>query len=91
SMNALKSTDSTKIVEYLEKGATFDIAKTREGYFRPWDHELMQEMYAITALPADQVKNPYDIFTATGPLPGSGESLEVLATTRDENACTFPA
>ena len=63
----------------------------REGYFRPWDHELMQEMFAITALPADQVKNPYDIFSSTGPLPGPGESLEVLATTRDENACTFPA
>ncbi len=37
------------------------------------------------------MKNPYDIFTATGPLPGAGENLEVLATTRDENACTFPA
>lgn len=91
SMNTLKSTDSTKVGEHLEGGAKFDILKTREGYFRPWDHELMQEMYAITALPADKVKNPYDIFTSTGPLPGPGESLEVLATTKDENACTFPA
>ncbi len=90
-MNTLKSTDSTKIVEYLEGGAKFDIHKGREGYFRPWDHELMQEMYAITALPADKVKNPYDIFSSTGPLPGPGDSLEVLATTKDENACTFPA
>ncbi len=91
SMNTLKSTDSTKIVEHLESGAKFDIHKAREGYFRPWDHELMQEMYAITALPADQIKNQYDIFTSTGPLPGPGESLEILATTKDENACTFPA
>ena len=91
SMNELKSTESIKVVEHLESGAKFDIAKVREGYFRPWDHELMQEMFAITALPADQVKNPYDIFSSTGPLPGPGESLEVLATTRDENACTFPA
>jgi len=90
-MNTLKSTDSTKIVEYLEGGAKFDIHKGREGYFRPWDHELMQEMYAITALPADKVKNPYDIFSSTAPLPGPGDSLEVLATTKDENACTFPA
>jgi branched-chain amino acid transport system substrate-binding protein len=90
-MNTLKSTDSTKIVEYLEGGAKFDIHKGREGYFRPWDHELMQEMYAITALPADKVKNPYDIFSSTAPLPGPGDSLEVLATTKDENACAFPA
>jgi branched-chain amino acid transport system substrate-binding protein len=90
-MAETKSTDSMKLVEYLESGAKFDISKTREGYFRPWDHELMQEMYAITALPADQIKNQYDIFTSTGPLPGAGESLEVLATTKDENACTFPA
>lgn len=90
-MGAVKSTDSTKIVEYLESGAKFDIHKTREGYFRPWDHELMQEMYAITALPPEKIKNPYDIFTSTGPLPGPGENLELLATTREENACTFPA
>lgn len=91
SMNELKSTESIKIVEHLEKGATFDISKGREGYFRASDHELMQEMYAITALPADKVKNPFDIFSSTGPLPAAGESLEVLATTRDENTCTFPA
>ena len=90
-MNETKSTDSMKIVEYFESGATFDIHKGREGYFRPWDHELMQEMYAITALPADKIKNPYDIFTSSGPLPGAGESLEVIATTKEENACTFPA
>ncbi|MDP4022286.1 ABC transporter substrate-binding protein [Methylobacterium sp. NEAU 140] len=91
SMNTLKSTDSMKVVEYLEGGAKFDIYKSREGYFRAWDHELMQEMYAITALPADKIKNPYDIYTSTGPMPGPNESLEVLATTRDENACTFPS
>ena len=91
SMNELKSTDSPKIVTYLEGGAKFDIHKGREGYFRAFDHALMQEMYAITALPADKVKNQYDIFTSTPALPGPGESLEVLATTREENACTFPA
>ena len=90
-MNETKSTDSMKLVEYFESGAKFDIHKTREGYFRPWDHELMQEMYAITALPPEKIKNQYDIFTSTGPLPGPGENLEVLATTKEENACTFPA
>ena len=57
SMNDLKATDSIKVVEHLESGAKFDVSKGREGYFRSWDHELMQEMYAITALPADASKN----------------------------------
>lgn len=90
SMAELKATESIKIVEHLEKGAKFDVQKGREGYFRSWDHGLMAEMYAITALPADQVKNPYDLFTSTGPLPGPGEDLEAIATTREESGCTFP-
>ena len=89
SMNELKTTDQTKIVEHLEKGAKFDILKTREGYFRAQDHQLMQEMYAITALPADQIKNQWDIFTSSAPVPGANESLEVIASTKDEATCNF--
>ena len=89
SMNELKTTDSTKIVEHLEKGAKFDILKTREGYFRAQDHQLMQEMYAITALPADQIKNQWDIFTSSAAVPGPNESLEVIASTKDEATCNF--
>lgn len=90
SMNELKSSDSTKMVEHFEKGAKFDLLKTREGYFRASDHQLMHEMYAITALPADKVKNQWDIFTSSGPVPGPDESLEVIAATKEENSCTFP-
>ena len=50
-----KSTEPLKIVEHFEKGAKFDLLKTREGYFRAKDHQMMMEMYAITALPAAQV------------------------------------
>ena len=89
SMNELKTTDQTKIVEHLEKGAKFDVLKTREGYFRAQDHQLMQEMYAITALPADQIKNQWDIFTSSPPVPGPNESLEVIASTKDEATCNF--
>jgi branched-chain amino acid transport system substrate-binding protein len=81
--------EQTKIVEHLEKGAKFDILKTREGYFRAQDHQLMQEMYAITALPADQIKNQWDIFKSSGPVPGANESLEVIASTKDEATCNF--
>ena len=85
----LKSTDSTKIIEHFEKGAKYDLLKTRQGYFRASDHQLMHEMYAVTALPADQVKNQWDIFTSTGPVPGPNEDLEVIASTKDEATCTF--
>ena len=89
SMNELRSVEPIKIVEHLEKGAKFDISKSREGYFSAQNHQLMMEMYAITALPAAQIRNQYDIFTASGPLPGANEALETLASTPAENGCTF--
>jgi branched-chain amino acid transport system substrate-binding protein len=90
-MNELKSTDSTKIVEHLEKGAKFDILKSREGYYRNWDHQLMQEMYTITFKPAAEVKDKWDLFTLSAPVPAANQSLEVIAPTREENNCTMPA
>eukprot|EP01035_Chromulina_nebulosa_P033114 gene33114-44327_t len=53
-----------KIIEHFEKGAKFDLLKTRPGYFRASDHQLMHEMYAVTALPADKIKNQWDIFAS---------------------------
>jgi branched-chain amino acid transport system substrate-binding protein len=90
-MNDLKSTDSTKIVEYLEKGAKFDVLKTREGYYRSWDHQLMQEMYTIRFKPTGEVKDRWDLFTMSPPVPDAKQSLEVIAPTREENNCTMPA
>ena len=52
SMNETEDARSAKLVEHWEKGAKFDLLKTREGYFRASDHQLMHEMYAVTALPA---------------------------------------
>jgi branched-chain amino acid transport system substrate-binding protein len=86
-----KSIESAKLLDYLEKGAKFDVMKTREGYFRASDHQLMHEMYSVTALPADKVKNQYDIFSSSPPVPGPNEDLEVIASTKEEATCTFPA
>jgi branched-chain amino acid transport system substrate-binding protein len=88
-MAEIKSTDATKLVEHFEKGATFPLMKTREGYFRKSDHQMMHEMYTVRALPAAQLKNNWDIFTSSGPVPGANESLEVIASTADENECKF--
>lgn len=90
SFNELKSSDSTKVVEHFEKGAKFDVLKTRQGYFRAGDHQLMHEMYAITALPPEKIKNQWDIFSSSGPVPGPNEDLEVIAATKEENTCVFP-
>ena len=90
-MNELKTTDSTKIVEHLEKGAKFDVLKTREGYYRNWDHQLMQEMYTIKFKPANEVKDKWDLFTLSAPVPAANQSLEVIAPTREDNNCTMPA
>jgi len=89
-VNELKSTDSTRIIEHFEKGAKFGLLKTRRGYYRGVDHQRMHEMYAVTALPADKIKNQWDIFTSSPPVPGPDEDLEVIAATKEENSCTFP-
>ena len=90
-MNELKTTDSTKIVEHLEKGAKFDVMKSRDGYYRNWDHQLMQEMYTIRFKPANEVTNKWELFTLSAPVPGANQSLEIIAPTREDNACTMPA
>jgi branched-chain amino acid transport system substrate-binding protein len=90
-MNELKTTDSTKVAEHMEKGARFDVLKTREGYYRNWDHQLMQQMYTIRFLPAAEVKNQWDLFTMSAAVPADNQSLEVIAPTREDNNCTMPA
>src|SRR5262249_45506253 len=47
-MNETKSTDTDKLIPYFEKQTEFDILKGRKGYFRNWDHQLIQEAYPFT-------------------------------------------
>jgi len=82
-----KSTDSTKLVEHFEKGARFPLMKTRDGYFRKADHQMMHEMYTVKALAPQAQKNDYDLFTSSGPIPGANEPLEIIAATAEENEC----
>jgi branched-chain amino acid transport system substrate-binding protein len=86
-MMETKSLDSTRLVEHMEKGAKFPLMKTREGYFRKSDHQMMHEMYTVEALPPAQIKNEWDIFTSSPPVPGANESLEVIATQGEEIEC----
>ena len=68
-MNDIKTTDSTKVAEHMEKGARFDVLKTREGYYRAWDHQLMQQMYTVTFKPEAQVKDKWELFNLSAPVP----------------------
>jgi branched-chain amino acid transport system substrate-binding protein len=55
-MAETKSTDSTKLVEHFEKEAKFPLMKTRDGYFRKSDHQMMHEMYTVRAIPGGAVE-----------------------------------
>jgi branched-chain amino acid transport system substrate-binding protein len=83
SFNELKSPDPQKLAEHLRKGAKFDILKSREGYFRPYDNQMVQEMYAVRAKDSDKMQNQWDIYEPLGSVPGPNEDLEVLAPPKD--------
>lgn len=88
-MAETKSTDSEKMIAYFEKGGELDILKYRKGYFRAWDHQLMQEMFTVSPKPKGKAKDQWD-FMALGPaVPGPNESLEIIAPTKEENNCTM--
>jgi branched-chain amino acid transport system substrate-binding protein len=88
-MQETKSTDSEKLIAYFEKGAQIDILKYRKGYFRAWDHQLMQEMFTVSPKPKGAARDKWD-FIALGPsVPGPKQSLEIVAPTRQENNCTL--
>jgi branched-chain amino acid transport system substrate-binding protein len=84
-----KSTDADGLVKFLESGAKFDVLKGREGYFRSWDHQLMNEMYTIRPKPAAQQADKWDMLLLGAPVPGSGEDLEAIATSKSESACAM--
>jgi branched-chain amino acid transport system substrate-binding protein len=90
-MNDTKSADPLKIIEHWEKEPKFDVLKTREGYFRKYDHQLMHEMYAVEALKASELKNQWDIYKPAPATPAANEPLDAIASTPEENACNMPA
>jgi branched-chain amino acid transport system substrate-binding protein len=90
-MTETKSTDSEKIIAHLEKGATFDILKARKGSFRPWDHQMLQEMYVVVIKDKAKMKDKWDIFDLVETVPGPSESLELIQPTQQENPCNLAA
>jgi len=88
-MNETKSTDTGKLIAYFEKETQFDILKGRKGYYRAWDHQLMQEAYPFTVKPKGKAKDKWDMLALGQAIPGPKESLEVIALTKQQNPCTM--
>jgi branched-chain amino acid transport system substrate-binding protein len=88
-MAETKSTDTDKLIPYLEKETQFDILKGRKGYFRNWDHQLMQEAYPFTVKAKGQAKDQWDMLELGAAIPGPNESLETIALTKEQNPCSM--
>ena len=88
-MNETKSTDTDKLIAYLEKGPQFDILKGRKGYFRDWDHQLMQEAYPFTVKAAGKAKDKWDFLELGAAIPGPNEPLESIELTKEQNPCSM--
>lgn len=89
SFTDLKSADPQKLAEHLRKGAKFDVLKGREGYFRAYDNQMVQEMYAVRAKDAAKMKDQWDIYDPLGTVPAQNADLEVLAPDKD-GVCKMP-
>ncbi len=89
--NETKSIETGRLIEYFEKGATFESLKSRPSYFRSWDHQIMTEMFMMKPIAADAKADKWNWLTVGPPLPNADQPLEILAPTAEENACHFKA
>jgi branched-chain amino acid transport system substrate-binding protein len=83
-----KGTDTTKFIEYFEKQPQFDILKARKGYFRKWDHQLIQEAYPFT-VKSKAGSAPWDFIELGKAVPNPDQPLEILNPTEKENPCVL--
>jgi branched-chain amino acid transport system substrate-binding protein len=88
-INELKTTDTNRIIQHLEKQPQLDILKARKGYYRSWDHQLIGEMYTMTKKQKAKSSDKWNWLALSAPVPGPDENLEVIAPTREENACAL--
>lgn len=86
-MNATKSTDTEKLIKYFESEAQFDLLKARKGYFRSWDHQLIQEAYPFTVKPKGQAKDKWDFLKFGAAVPAADQPLEIINPPKSQNTC----
>lgn len=86
-MAETKSTETEALVDYLESGAEFDILKSRKAYFRPWDHQLIQEAYPFTIKDKAEMKDASDLLILGQAVPAADVSMETIYPGKDHNTC----
>ncbi len=79
-----KSTDSKKLVEFLED-YKFAGYKDQPIYFRSWDHQLIQP--TLVAQVKSKITDPHDYFDIVSQEPGHGGSLDAFFGTRAGSEC----
>jgi branched-chain amino acid transport system substrate-binding protein len=88
-INATKGTDTEKLIAYFESQAEFDLLKARKGYFRSWDHQLIQEAYPFTVKPKGQAKDKWDFLKFGDAVPAASQPLESINPPKEANACVL--
>jgi len=88
-INATKGTDTEKLIAYFESQAEFDLLKARKGYFRSWDHQLIQEAFPFTVKPKGQAKDKWDILAFGAAVPAANQPLESINPSKELNACSM--
>jgi branched-chain amino acid transport system substrate-binding protein len=88
-INATKGTDTEQLIKYFESQAEFDLLKARKGYFRSWDHQLIQEAYPFTVKPKGQSKDKWDFLKFGDAVPAANQPLEVINPPKSANACVL--
>ena len=88
-INATKGTDTEKLIAYFESQAEFDLLKARKGYFRSWDHQLIQEAYPFTVKPKGQAKDKWDFLAFGAAVPAANQPLESINPPKEANACVL--
>jgi branched-chain amino acid transport system substrate-binding protein len=88
-MNATKSTDTEKLIKYFESEAQFDLLKKRNGYFRAWDHQMIQEAYPFSVKAKGQAKDKWDFLKFGDAVPAPDQPLESINPPKSANACVL--
>jgi len=88
-MNATKSVDTEKLIKFFESQAEFDLLKARKGYFRSWDHQLIQEAFPFTVKPKGQAKDKWDFLAFGAAVPAANQPLESINPSKEQNACVL--
>jgi branched-chain amino acid transport system substrate-binding protein len=88
-MHATKSTDTEKLIKYFESEAQFDLLKKRKGYFRAWDHQMIQEAFPFSVKAKGQAKDKWDFLKFGDAVPAPDQPLESINPPKSANACVL--